>query len=90
MQQGEVAKNLFFQTKMDKILDRIDQLSEEEWKQVQQLMNNKKPFVLLTKATVDDCIRPDGLDLNIDYATICVPTLHIPDEFAAPTARAHL
>jgi hypothetical protein len=55
---------------MDEILCKtVNELTDEEWKQVQQLWNNKKTSVPFSKATLSDCIRPDGLALNIDYAT---------------------
>jgi hypothetical protein len=76
---------------MNKLFDKpINELTDEEWKQVQQLKNKKKPSVPFSKATLNDCVRPDGLALNIDYASIKAPTIHIPDDFPAPTASAHL
>jgi hypothetical protein len=64
----------------------VDELTDEEWKQVQQLKNKKKPSVQFSKATLNDCVRPDGLALNIDYATIDAPSLHIPTSFPTPVA----
>jgi hypothetical protein len=40
---------------MDKLLKKsVEELTEEEWKQVQQLKNKKKPSVPFSKATVSD------------------------------------
>ena len=76
---------------MDQLLNKpLNQLTEEEWKQVQQLKNKKKPSVPFSKATLNDCIRPDGLALNIDWISVKAPTIHIPVDFAAPTASAPL
>jgi hypothetical protein len=72
---------------MEELLKKpVDELTDEEWKQVQQLKNKKKPSVQFSKATLNDCIRPDGLALNIDYATIDAPSLHIPTSFPTPVA----
>ncbi len=49
-------------------------------------MNKKKPSVPFSKATLSDCVRPDGLALNIDYASIDAPSLHIPTSFPTPVA----
>jgi hypothetical protein len=78
---------------MDELLNQpviLNELTEEEWKQVQQLKNKKKPSVQFSKATLSDCVRPDGLALNIDYASVKAPTIHIPVDFPAPAASAHL
>ena len=75
---------------MDELLNKLKDLTEEEKKQVQQFWNNKKPHVTFSKATLSDCIRPDGLALNIDCTRIKAPTLLIPVDFPAPTASAHL
>ncbi|KAK5670581.1 hypothetical protein QVD99_002367 [Batrachochytrium dendrobatidis] len=66
----------------------LNELTDEEWKQVQQLKNKKKPSIPFSKATCNDCVRSDGLALNIDYATIDVPSLHIPTSFPTPTTRS--
>ena len=72
----------------------LNQLTEEEKNQVQQFWNNpnpkKKPSVAFSRATLNDCVRPDGLALNIDYASVKAPTIHIPVDFPAPAASAHL
>jgi len=67
---------------MDELLNKsANELTEEEWNQVQQFWNKKKPSVPFSKATLYDCIRPDGLALNIDYIHVKAPSLHIPDDF---------
>ena len=77
---------------MDEILKKsINELTEEEKSQlVQQLKNKKKPSVQFSKATLNDCVRPDGLALNIDYAIIDAPSLHIPTSFPTPVASDFL
>ena len=40
-----------------------------------------KPSIPFSKATLYDCVRPDGLALNIDHVDVKVPSLHIPDDF---------
>jgi hypothetical protein len=75
---------------MDELLKKLNELTEEEKKQVQQFLTNKKPSVPFSKATLNDCVRPDGLALNIDYASVKAPTIHIPVDFPAPAASAHL
>ncbi|KAJ3252547.1 hypothetical protein HK103_001399 [Boothiomyces macroporosus] len=49
-----------------------------------------KPLVLFSSATLDHCIRKDGLNLNIDYVTVDVPSLHVPTSFAAQSASDFL
>jgi hypothetical protein len=75
---------------MDELLNKLNELTEEEKKQVQQFWNKKKPSVSFSRATLNDCVRPDGLALNIDYASVKAPTIHIPVDFPAPAASAHL
>jgi hypothetical protein len=43
-----------------------------------------KPKVSFSKATMEDCTRQDGLNLNTDYTYIDIPTLHIPENIATP------
>ena len=59
---------------MDELLNKLKEPTDEEKKQVQQFWTNKKPSVPFSKATLNDCVRPDGLALNIDYATIDAPS----------------
>ena len=76
---------------MDELLVKsFNDLSEEEKKQVQKFLNNKKPFVTFSKATLEDCVRSDGLNLNIDYVKIKAPTLFISYRIDAPKPSAHL
>ena len=68
---------------MDELLIKpviLNDLTEEEWKQVQQLKNKKKPSVPFSKATLDHCVRLDGLALDLRYIEpigFPAPTLHI-------------
>jgi hypothetical protein len=66
-----------------------NQLSDKQKKALKALIGSK-PSVPFSSATLNDCIRPDGLALNIDYASVKAPTIHIPVDFPAPTASAHL
>jgi hypothetical protein len=64
-----------------------NELTEEEWKQVQQSKNKKKPSVAFSRATLNDCVRTDGLALDLCFIepfAIPVPTLHIPQEIVLP------
>ena len=70
--------------------DELNQLTDEQKEALKEFLNKKKPSVPFSKATLNDCVRPDGLALNIDYATVKAPTIHIPADFAAPVASAHL
>ena len=75
---------------MDKLLNELNELTEKEQKQVLQFLNKKKPSIQFSKATLDHCVRLDGLALNINLIRLKAATMHIPDDFVAPTASAHL
>jgi hypothetical protein len=66
---------------MNKLLNKpVNKLTEEEWKQVQQFKNKKKPSVAFSSATLDDCVRHDGLALDLCFIkpiVFPVPTIHI-------------
>ena len=82
-----VYMHFFFQKKMDELLNILNELTEEEWKQIQQLKNKKKPSVPFSKATLYDCVRPDGLALDLRFIepfAVPAPTLHIPQEIIIP------
>ena len=73
---------------MDTLLKKlVNQLTEEEKKQVQQFLNKKKPSVPFSKASLNDCVRPDGLALDLRFIepiAVPAPTLHIPQEIIIP------
>jgi hypothetical protein len=73
---------------MNKLLNDplLNELTDQDWNQVQQILNRKKPSVPFSKATLQDCVRFDGLNLNIDNVTLKAPTLHIPTSFSASVA----
>jgi len=83
---------------MDEIRNTFNELTEEEKSQLTDkqkkalkvLLGSITPSVPFSKATLNDCVRPDGLALNIDYASVKAPTIHIPVDFPAPAASAHL
>ena len=59
---------------------RKEQLREEK----EQLKEKNKSSVPFSRATLNDCVRADGLALNIDYVIIDAPTIHIPVDFQGP------
>jgi hypothetical protein len=66
---------------MEKPLKKhVVELTEEDWKQFQIFMNKNKPYVHFSKATLNHCVRLDGLALNIDNIDVKAPSLHIPDD----------
>ncbi|KAJ3307784.1 hypothetical protein HDV04_002541 [Boothiomyces sp. JEL0838] len=82
---------------MDEILNKLNQLTEEEKNQLSdkqkkalKALIGSKPSVPFSSATLDHCIRNDGLNLNIDYVNIKVPTLNIPVNFVAAAAGSWL
>lgn len=75
---------------MNELLSKLNELTEEEKKQVQQFLNKKNPSVPFSRATLNDCVRTDGLALNIDYLSIDAPSLHIPTLFPTPVASDFL
>ena len=66
------------------------QLTDKQKKTLKALIGSAKPSVPFSSATLYDCVRPDGLALNIDYTRVKAPTIHIPVDFPAPAASAHL
>ncbi|KAJ3267858.1 hypothetical protein HDV01_003877, partial [Terramyces sp. JEL0728] len=78
---------------MDQLFNKplnLSKLTEEEWVQVKQLKDKKKPSVPFSKATLNHCIRNDGLNLNVDYVNVKAPTLNIPVDFVAAAASPWL
>jgi hypothetical protein len=68
--------------KMNQILNK---LTEEEKKQVIHFW--KKPYVSFSRVTLNDCVRPDGLALDLRFIEpfgLPTPSLHIPQEFSVP------
>jgi hypothetical protein len=63
---GRLVGNLE-QKNMDDLLNKLNELTEEEKKQVQQFCNKKKPSISFARATLNDCIRADGLGLDVCY-----------------------
>jgi len=66
-----------------------NQLSDKQKKALKALIGFK-PSVPFSSATLNDCVRPDGLSLNIDYVTIDAPSLRIPTSFPTPVASDFL
>jgi hypothetical protein len=60
------------------------QLSDEQMEVLEDLIGCAKPSISFSSATLYDCVRSDGLDLNVDFAITDLPTLHIPSDFATP------
>ncbi|KAI8893385.1 hypothetical protein BC833DRAFT_569266 [Globomyces pollinis-pini] len=92
------AQSTFIISRMNELFNKpLNQLTEEEKNQLSEKQKKalkaligSKPSVAFSKATLNDCIRPDGLALNIDYVSVKAPTIHIPVDFPEPTATAHL
>src|SRR5215210_6875883 len=87
-----------FKTAMDEIYKKLNDLSDEEKNQLSdkekkaiKAFIGSRPSVRFSSATVNDCVRTDGLALNIDgIHDEMAPTIHIPVDFVAPTPSAHL
>jgi hypothetical protein len=72
---------------MNELLSKLNELTEAEKKQVQEFLNKKNPSVAFSRATLNDCVRTDGLALDlcfIEPVAIPVLTLHIPQEIVLP------
>ena len=83
--------NKLFDKPLNQLTDEEkSQLSDKQKKALKALIGSAKPSVPFSSATLNDCVRPDGLALNIDYASVKAPTIHIPVDFPAPAASAHL
>ena len=85
---------------MDELLNKLNELTEEEKNQLSdkqkkalKTLIGSKPFVKFSSATLNDCVRTDGLDLNLCYIepfATPVPTLHIPQEIVLPVPSEFL
>jgi len=87
-----------FKTTMDELLNKLNDLSVEEKNQLSEKQKNalkktlktligSKPSVPFSSATVNDCVRPDGLALDLRFIepiAVPAPTLHIPPEIVLP------
>ena len=73
---------------MDKTFDSV---TEDEWNQlVKEFKKNKTPSVSFSKVTMSQCVKADGLALNIDHLTHDAPSLHIPASFPVPSPSSFL
>ncbi|KAJ3301345.1 hypothetical protein HDV03_001014 [Kappamyces sp. JEL0829] len=72
----------------------LSELSDEDWQKAKQIKDAKIPSVSFASATLEDCVREDGLALDLRYiepiAMVPVATLHIPPEIAAPVPSSFL
>jgi hypothetical protein len=83
--------NKLFDKPLNQLTDEEkSQLTDKQKKALKALIGSAKPSVPFSSATLNDCVRHDGLALNIDYASVKAPTIHIPVDFPAPAASAHL
>ena len=87
----------FFKPRMNELFNKLNELTEAEKNQLSdkqkkalKALIGSKPSVPFSSATLSDCVRSDGLALNIDYTSVKAPTIHIPVDFPAPTASDHL
>ena len=79
---------------MNELFNKLNELTEAEKKQLSdkqkkalKTLIGSKPSVPFSSATLSDCVRTDGLALDLCFIepfAIPVPTLHIPQEFAIP------
>ena len=79
---------------MNELLSKLIELTEAEknqpsdkQKKALKTLIGSKPSVPFSSATLNDCVRPDGLALDlcfIEPVAIPVPTLHIPQEIVLP------
>jgi hypothetical protein len=80
---------------MNELFNTLNELTEEEKKQLtdkqkkalKALISSTKPSVPSSKATLNDCVRPDGLALDLRFIepiAVPAPTLHIPQEIIIP------
>jgi hypothetical protein len=82
--------------KMNELLSKLNELTEEEKSQLtdkqkkafKTLIGSAKPSVPFSSATLNDCVRPDGLALDLRFiepiAEVPFPTLRIPEEIVHP------
>ena len=82
---------------MNELLNKLNELTEEETNQLSdkqkkglKALIGSKPSVPFSSATLNDCVRTDGLALNIDYVRIDTPSLRIPISFPTPVASDFL
>ncbi|KAJ3271463.1 hypothetical protein HDV01_006593 [Terramyces sp. JEL0728] len=67
-------------------MDEYKKQKEELIKKALESLTGNKPSVTFSSAKINDCVRIDGLNLNIDYVDIKAPTIHIPADFVGPVA----
>jgi hypothetical protein len=83
--------NQLFNKPLNQLTDEEkSQLTDKQKKALKALIGSTKPSVPFSSATLSDCVRPDGLALNINWISVKAPTIHIPVDFAAPAASTHL
>ena len=78
-----------FKHKMDELLNKpVSQLSEEEKKKLVKHLTAAKPSVPFSSATLEDCLRSDGLALDLRFiklgSMVPIVTLHIPSDIVSP------
>jgi hypothetical protein len=85
---------------MNELLNKLNELPEDEKKQLSEKQKKalkallgSKPSVPFSSATLNDCVRPDGLALDLRFIepfAIPAPSLRIPEEFPLPVPSAFL
>ena len=63
----------------------VDELTDAEKRQLITTWTSEKEVVKFSQATLDDCVRDDGLGLDLRYLRMEAPTIHIPLKFVAPS-----
>jgi hypothetical protein len=83
--------NKLFDKPLNQLTDEEkSQLADQQKKDLKALIGSVKPSVPFSKATLNDCVRPDGLALDLRFIepiAVPAPTLHIPQEITIPVPR---
>jgi hypothetical protein len=80
--------NKLFDKPLNQLTDEEkSQLTDKQKKALKALIGSAKPSVPFSSATLNDCVRPDGLGLDLRFIepiAVPAPTLHIPQEIIIP------
>ncbi|KAI9315416.1 hypothetical protein BDR26DRAFT_886797 [Obelidium mucronatum] len=80
--------NNLFDKPLNQLTDEEkSQLTDKQKKAFKALIGSAKPSVPFSSVTLNDCVRPDGLALDLRFIepiAVPAPTLHIPQEIIIP------
>lgn len=65
------------------LVKSVQELSEDEKRQIISASNSRTEILRFSSAGLQDCVRVDGLGLNIKHLYTTAPTIHIPKKFRA-------